>query len=149
MSLCPCGSDATFELCCGRYLNGEAAPTAEALMRSRYSAYVLNNHGYLEKTWHMESCPEQLGGTALQWIGLEIVGSERGLEDDQDGVVEFIASFREGSRGKKLHEASRFVRVDGVWVYLDGKCSVSDVGRNDPCPCGSGKKFKKCCGSAA
>ena len=147
MSLCPCGSGKALTECCGRYLSGEAAPTAEALMRSRYSAYVLNNHDYLTKTWHPDSCPEQLGGTALKWIALEIVSTEQGLEDDSEGKVSFIANFCDTVKGRRLHETSRFVRVDGNWVYLDGQCKVSDIGRNDACPCGSGNKFKKCCGA--
>jgi SEC-C motif-containing protein len=136
-----------FEQCCGRYIDHGGAPTAEALMRSRYTAYVLGNHDYLLQTWHPDSRPEQLGGTALKWIGLEVVALEKGLEHDQHGRVVFIASFRDGSRGKRLHESSRFIRIDNQWLYLDGKCSVSNIGRNDACPCGGGKKFKRCCGA--
>jgi len=147
MSLCPCGSGEPLELCCRPCLNGKPAPTAVALMRSRYSAYVQDNHDYLMKSWHPDSRPEQLGGTALNWIHLEIVGSKKGQECDETGVVEFVASFSAGQKGKQLHERSRFVRLDGVWVYVDGECRVTDIGRNDPCPCGSGKKFKKCCGA--
>lgn len=123
-------------------------------MRSRYSAYVLGNHDYLMKTWYPETCPEHLGGTALKWIALEIVNTQRGKEADSDGVVTFIASFFDGRNGKHLHETSRFVRADcsdgsGRWLYVDGSCSVSDIGRNDACPCGSDKKFKHCCGSVS
>jgi SEC-C motif-containing protein len=148
MNRCPCGSGKGLAECCGRYLGGEAAPTCETLMRSRYSAYLLGNHDYLHQTWHPDTCPEQLGGTALKWIGLEIISTGHGLECDEEGVVEFVASFCDGSGGKKLHEVSYFVRAAGAWVYVDGKCSVSDIGRNDLCPCGRGKKFKKCCGEA-
>ncbi|MDT8375119.1 MAG: YchJ family metal-binding protein [Mariprofundaceae bacterium] len=147
MNLCPCGSGKALAKCCGRYLDGEAAPTCEALMRSRYSAYVLENRDYLRQTWHPDTCPEHLGGTALKWIALEIVDTEQGRKDDSEGKVSFIASFCDGSKGRRLHETSRFVRFEGRWVYLDGDCRVIDIGRNDPCPCGSGKKFKKCCGS--
>ncbi len=149
MNLCPCGSGESLQLCCGPYLNGEPAPTAEALMRSRYSAYVLNKHDYLISTWHPDSRPDELGGTSLNWIGLEIVRTERGSSSDSKGEVEFVASYATGSRGKRLHETSRFVREDGLWLYIDGECQLSDIGRNDACPCGSGKKFKKCCGAVA
>ncbi|MDX8404328.1 MAG: YchJ family metal-binding protein [Mariprofundaceae bacterium] len=153
MSLCPCGSGEPLEPCCGRFINGKAlAPTAEALMRSRYSAYVLGDHDYLTKTWHPETCPEYLGGTALTWLALDIVNTQKGHETDSEGVVAFIASFFDGSKGKRLHETSRFVRANcakeiGRWLYVDGQCSVSDIGKNDICPCGSDKKFKRCCGS--
>jgi SEC-C motif-containing protein len=150
---CPCGSGEKLDDCCGHYMDHGGAPTCETLMRSRYSAYVLDQQDYLRQTWHPDTCPEQFGGTSLTWIDLEIVSTEKGLENDQDGVVEFIASFCDSTKGRKLHETSRFGRLkteegDSLWVYLDGKCSVSDIGRNDPCPCSSGKKFKKCCGSA-
>jgi len=147
VSLCPCGSGRELEQCCGRYFKTVDAPTCEALMRSRYAAYVLGNHDdYLQQTWHPDTCPESIGGTSLKWIGLEIVDSKAGSATDDSGEVSFIAGFIDGSRGRRLHETSRFVRLDGRWLYLDGECRVSDIGRNDPCPCGSGVKFKKCCG---
>jgi len=117
-------------------------------MRSRYAAYVLGNQEYLKRTWHPDSCPEELGGTALKWIHLEITGCEAGLEQDSEGTVSFIASFSDGRKGRKLHEKSRFIRSsEGRWLYLDGDCSISEIGRNEPCPCGSGIKFKRCCGA--
>jgi len=149
VSLCPCGSGEALGSCCGPYQDGKPAPSAEALMRSRYSAYVLDNHEYLINTWHPDSRPEQLGGTALHWIGLEIVRTERGGASDSEGVVEFMASYATGSKGKCLHETSHFVREGGLWFYVDGECQLTDIGRNDICPCGSGKKFKKCCGAIA
>ena len=149
MSLCPCSSGKELTECCGRYLEGEPAPTSEALMRSRYSAYVLDQQEYLRRTWHPDTCPEHLGGTALKWIGLEVISTGHGLERDEEGVVEFIACFCDNTKGRKLHETSHFVRFEGRWVYLDGQCRVTDIGRNDSCPCGSGKKFKKCCGRKA
>jgi len=146
VKLCPCGSGSELSACCGRYFDNGSAPTCEALMRSRYSAYVLDRQDYLRRTWHPDSCPEHLGGTALKWIALEIVSTEQGQRDDEKGKVSFIASFCDHGKGRRLHETSRFVRLEGSWVYLDGVCRVSDIGRNDPCPCGSGRKFKKCCG---
>jgi len=118
-------------------------------MRSRYSAYLLDDHNYLMRSWHSDSRPEQLGGTALHWIALEIVRTERGDESDSEGLVEFVARYANGNKGKRLHEISRFVRENGLWVYVDGECHLTDIGRNDPCPCGSGKKFKRCCGAVA
>jgi SEC-C motif-containing protein len=119
-------------------------------MRSRYTAYVLGNQEYLRATWHPDTCPEQLGGTALKWIALEIVDTERGQADDSEGTVTFVASFCDSTKGRRLHETSRFVRgSEGAWFYVDGDCKVSDIGRNDTCPCGSGQKFKKCCGAPA
>lgn len=149
MSACPCGSGKELEQCCGRYLQGDSAPTAEALMRSRYTAYVRENHDYLLRTWHPDTCPETLGGTTLKWINLEIVGGEQGQENDAEGEVRFIASFYDGRKGRRLHEVSRFVRgSEGEWLYLDGECTLEEIGRNDPCPCGSGLKFKRCCGAS-
>lgn len=113
-------------------------------MRSRYTAYVLERHDYLYTTWHASTRPEagSLGGTRLQWIGLQIV---RAVSGDAAGEVEFIAAYIDRGKGKILHETSRFVREDGRWLYVDGDCRPGDVGRNDACPCGSGRKFKQCC----
>lgn len=148
MSLCPCGSGLDAEQCCSRYFAGADAPTCEALMRSRYTAYVAANHDYLRRTWHPQTCPESLGGTALKWLNLKIVNTDKGAAGDTTGEVTFVAAFFDGRKGRELHERSRFVRDDnGRWLYLDGDCSLSEIGRNDPCPCGSGRKFKACCGS--
>jgi len=114
-------------------------------MRSRFSAYVLGRHDHLLATWHSSTCPAQIGGTALRWIGLAIVSSHGGA-NAQEGEVEFIASFIASRRGYHLHERSRFNREDGQWRYLDGNCSTRPIGVNDTCPCGSGRKFKRCCG---
>jgi len=113
-------------------------------MRSRYSAYVLGRHEYLYATWHASTRPAagSLGGTGLQWFGLQIVRAE---SDDAAGMVEFMAAYIDRGKAKCLHETSRFVHEDGRWLYVDGDCRVSDVGRNDTCPCGSGRKFKQCC----
>jgi len=116
-------------------------------MRSRYTAYVLENHDYLLETWHPATRPDKnaLGGTLLRWIGLKIVHTDQGERQDASGFVEFIASYVHGSGGCSLHEQSRFVREDGRWLYMDGDCQVSNIERNDACPCGSGRKFKHCC----
>lgn len=150
---CPCGTNKPFADCCKPYLEkGKIPATAEALMRSRYSAYALGKASYLLKTWHPETAPEAINmDTSPTWYGLEVVGTWRGQENDRDGVVEFKAHYLSQGKADTLHEVSRFVRLDGRWFYVSGEILEPDqeknkkVGRNDPCPCGSGKKFKKCC----
>lgn len=150
MPSCPCTPDKAFEECCAPYIEGRAFPeTAEQLMRSRYSAYCRGDWDYLNRTTAEATRPKDKGGDQLDWIGLEILANSKGQADDATGEVEFIARFRHNGRIEQLHERSRFIREDGHWVYLDGRfteASPTKVGRNDPCPCGSGKKFKKCCG---
>ncbi|WP_189217243.1 MULTISPECIES: YchJ family protein [Streptomyces] len=115
---CPCGLAETYEMCCGRFHRGEgAAPTAEALMRSRYSAFVRRDEAYLLRTWHPRTRPEELGlGAGPAWTGLEVLETSGGSAFHTTGTVTFRASYRGGA----LHEHSRFERVDGVWVYVDG-----------------------------
>ncbi len=151
MQSCPCGSGRMLGECCGRYHAGAAAPDAEALMRSRYAAYVLQRYDYLYATWHGSTRPADgaLGGTGLRWIGLDIVRCEAGADADTDGVVEFVASFVDRGKGRRLFERSRFVCERGLWLYVDGDCRLQDVGRNESCPCGSGRKLKHCCLAAA
>ncbi|HCS13035.1 MAG: preprotein translocase subunit SecA [Zetaproteobacteria bacterium CG06_land_8_20_14_3_00_59_53] len=145
---CPCGSGRPEDACCARYFADCSAPDAESLMRSRYTAYVLGRHDYLYATWHASTRPQagSLGGTQLHWIGLQIVRAQSG---GGGGEVEFIAGFMDRGKAKMLHETSRFVREGGRWCYVDGDCRVSDIGRNDACPCGSGRKFKQCCAAKA
>lgn len=146
---CPCGSGRPFGDCCGRFMAGAAAPTAEALMRSRYTAFVLGDEDYLLRTWHRSSRPDSLGlGDSPVWIGLEIRSSEAGGSADEEGTVEFVARYIAGGRQGTLRENSRFLREEGRWYYLDGDIREAGekAGRNDPCPCGSGRKFKRCCG---
>ncbi|MFD3584484.1 YchJ family protein [Streptomyces sp. NPDC058683] len=115
---CPCGLSKPYDECCGRYHSGAAAaPTAEALMRSRYSAFVTGDSAYLLRTWHPRTRPARLDlDPGMRWTGLEILGAGDGSAFHSTGTVEFRASYRGGS----LHERSRFERVDGAWVYLDG-----------------------------
>lgn len=135
-------------------------------MRSRYCAYVIGDSAYLLRTWDAQQRPPRLDLTTdqTQWLGLRIVDSRAGGEADTDGEVEFIAEFRQGGRRGQLHERSRFRRAGQAWLYVDGRLSPSpsadagtagssqparsqpSVGRNDPCPCGSGQKWKRCCG---
>lgn len=118
-------------------------------MRSRYSAYVEGDETYLRESWHPSTCPESLAlAPEMVWLGLRIIDAPQAAGDD--GVVEFAASFRFGSRVDRLHERSRFVREQGRWFYLDGVlhggAKPAKIGRNEPCPCGSGRKYKQCCG---
>jgi SEC-C motif-containing protein len=115
---CLCGLPEAYESCCGRFLSGAAAaPTAEALMRSRYSAFVRRDAGYLLRTWHPRTRPERLElDPRMRWTGLEVLGTTGGSAFHSTGTVTFRASYRGGA----LHERSRFERVDGAWVYVDG-----------------------------
>jgi SEC-C motif-containing protein len=157
---CPCGSADPLEACCGRYINGGPAPTAEATMRSRYSAHVLGKVDYLAATlsaeqradYDQEEAKQSFAGT--KWLGLEIRKAERGGEEDQTGTVEFVARYRSAKQLSAHHELSFFTREEGRWVFSGCEMNpkaptvrVEKVGRNDPCPCGSGKKYKKCCGA--
>ncbi|MFD8302373.1 YchJ family protein [Streptomyces sp. NPDC059690] len=118
-AFCPCGLGEAYDACCGRFLEGEAAaPTAEALMRSRYTAFVRLDGPYLLRTWHPRTRPATLDlDPGMRWTGLEILGTADGSAFHSAGTVTFRASFRGGS----LHERSRFERVDGAWVYVDGE----------------------------
>jgi SEC-C motif domain protein len=121
---CPCGNPAGYTQCCGPLHDGAAAATAEQLMRSRYSAYVLKREDYLLASWHASSRPASLRLAAQQpaptWLGLEIRQHQQG--DDDHATVEFIARYRlGGGRAQRQHETSRFVREAGHWYYLDGQ----------------------------
>ncbi len=115
---CPCGG-ASLANCCGPLLSGaQHAVSAEQLMRSRYSAYVLGEENYLRETWHQESRPvETVTDKSLQWLGLEVRQSS---QENDAATVEFVARCRVQGRGQRLHEISRFVREDGRWFYVDG-----------------------------
>lgn len=129
---CPCGRTSVhatksaktqplpFSACCGPYLNENIpAPDAEALMRSRYSAFVLERADYLLATWHPSTRPTDLSlDPAAKWLGLD-VRSQRQIDADH-AEVEFVARYREGGRAVRLHERSRFVREQGRWYYVDG-----------------------------
>ncbi len=161
MSECPCGSGRAYDVCCEPYVSGrEAAPTAEALMRARYSSFVVDQLDYIVASHHPRSrdkvdMPAVVRwNESATWTGLEILDTQAGGPDDETGVVEFRAHYRLGEQEMALHERSRFKKKDGRWFYLDGQTDpgrtvrreAAKVGRNDPCPCGSGKKHKKCCG---
>lgn len=163
---CPCGSKKSYEKCCGVYhMHVGSAPTAEALMRSRYSAFALNKIDYILATQQLsEAAPERSDleneNNTTQWVKLEILETENGQVEDETGTVTFRAHFQEGKHQGELSEKSNFEKRKGQWFYVSGSHDVKTreietaapktvepkVGRNDPCPCGSGKKFKKCCG---
>ncbi|GGX93367.1 UPF0225 protein [Litchfieldella qijiaojingensis] len=143
---CPCGSGRPLVDCCGPCHEGRPAPTPEALMRSRFSAFALDRRDYLLASWHPDTRPASIEPhDTTKWVRLEILGHETQGDSDR---VHFRATFRDARRWQVLEENSRFVREDGRWYYLDGTPSVTRLkpGRNDPCPCGSQRKFKSCCG---
>lgn len=153
---CPCGTGLSYATCCAPFHHFESYPdTCEKLMRSRYSAYVFRDSEYLLKSWDSKKRPGQIDfskETAV-WQDLTIVSCKKGLLQDSKGVVEFKARFQQDDQLFTMHEISRFVRQDGYWVYLDGTVkairsdeSTQNLGKNAPCSCGSGKKFKRCCG---
>lgn len=117
---CPCGA-ADYTTCCGRYHHGAPAPDAAALMRSRYSAYVLKLEAYLLATWHSSTRPDMLGLATdnTKWLGLEV---KNHLSESADrATVEFVARYKIGGRAGRLHEVSNFAREDGRWFYVDGE----------------------------
>ncbi len=160
MTQCPCGSGLKLDDCCGAIIAGAPAPTAEALMRSRYTAFARGQIDYLADTLAPESRgdfdPIEAGNTASEavWQGLEVRAVAEGGPDDETGSVEFVARFRWHGEPRVHHELASFRREQGRWVCVGGDMNpkgpprqVVKVGRNDPCPCGSGKKYKKCCGA--
>lgn len=161
MDQCPCGSGRTLGACCGPYIDGKArAPTAESLMRSRYSAYVLRAIDYIVATCvagkedGIDPEATRKWSEGSDWKGLEVRAREGGGEGDREGSVEFVATYASEGLIHKHHERAEFVRGEGgEWLYKSGDMvpetvvrSGAKVGRNEPCPCGSGKKFKNCCG---
>jgi len=153
---CPCGSGKQVDKCCIPVISGECkALTPEQLMRSRYTAYATGNKAYILQTWHSSKRPAELSlDEALIWTGLRVVkASSISQGENREGYVEFIARYQQGADMGQLHERSHFLQEQGEWRYVDGIQFGSDtqvpqrkLGRNDPCHCGSGKKYKKCCG---
>ena len=161
MTECPCGSGQPYADCCAPLINGEAqAQSAEALMRARYSAHVNSEIDYIHDTT-LASRRDNFNRARLlnwtqhaQWLGLEILDTTDGMPEDTTGTVKFIARYREKGKRVNHHEIAEFTKEDGRWFFKDGNAPKAEqfirqgpkVGRNDPCPCGSGKKYKKCCG---
>ena len=161
MEQCPCGTGIAYADCCQPIIKGtRPAETAEALMRSRYAAYVKVETDYLLETTHPKHREGyDVEGTRewaenAQWQGLEIISVKGGGKGDATGEVEFIARFSEKGEAKVHHELALFKKEKDAWLFTDGKAvtqqpivrSSPKLGRNDPCSCGSGQKFKKCCG---
>jgi SEC-C motif-containing protein len=163
MKSCPCGSQLSYEECCRPLIAGEReAQTAEQLMRSRYSAYVEKELPYLRTSLHPEHRDDydekssREWAESAEWHGLEILNTVGGGPDDQNGQVEFAAEFTQQGVRQRHHELATFARHGGKWYFVSGKevrpkpvvRETPKIGRNEPCPCGSGKKHKKCCGAA-
>ena len=131
VELCVCGSVRPMQSCCGPILAGDrAAVTAEALMRSRYAAFVVRDDAYLLRTWHPDTRPAHLEFDPRQrWLGLKIIATTAGTTDDDAGTVEFVARYKIDGTGHRLHEVSRFVLVNGGWFYLDGVRGATDSSR--------------------
>lgn len=150
---CPCASGRSFGECCNPFILGEStAARAESLMRSRYTAFSIKAESYLEETWHQSTRPAhiELQADPTQWLTLRIIKTEAGEATDDEGMVEFEAWYGVDGRMGCQREASRFVRENGRWLYVDGvmhspTVPERKVGRNEMCPCGSGKKHKRCC----
>ncbi len=169
LTTCPCRKTASTPLsyaeCCQPYIEGTAkAPTAEALMRARYSAFSVGKIDYLidsvapEASDGMERGSLEAWARESDWHGLDIVETVDGQPGDATGIVEFVAHFSRAGSREEHHERStfRFGKPGDCWYFVDGgkprgKTVVkgAQIGRNDPCSCGSGKKYKKCCGAAA
>lgn len=145
--LCPCCSQTAYSACCQPFIEGGVlATTPEQLMRSRYVAFTGANWDYLKKTWHPETCPEDLGEEEPSvWVGLKILQAS---EEGDEGEVEFEARLIYDNRLEVLHEISDFDRIDGAWLYHSGEFlndhKPEKISRSQPCPCGSGKKFAQC-----
>ena len=144
MTLCPCQSAKKYSSCCAPIIEGkQSAKTAEQLMRSRYSAFALGNKNYLLDSWHKEFKPESLNLDGSEhWVNLQIIKSGT-------NTVHFKAYSLSGDLVSVLEEKSSFKKVDNQWLYTTGELMPAHqykISRNSGCVCGSGKKFKRCCG---
>ncbi|NOI66522.1 YchJ family protein [Vibrio sp. 99-8-1] len=154
MSHCPCGSRLNYADCCQPiHLNHHEATEPEQLMRARFSAHKLKLIDFVVATYHPSCHAEnERQGIAesinLDWQRLEIVDAPTASEEQ--GWVEFKAYVNDDDGEHCMHERSRFIKENSLWYYLDGtfpqQAVTKKVARNEPCPCASGKKYKKCCG---
>lgn len=159
MSTCPCGIALDYTDCCEPIIAGQKkAETAEQLMRARYSAHVKVDVDFIYESTHPDH-RSSFGHKETKdwaensdWHGLEILDTAKGGAKDDSGEVEFIARFRDKEGRRSHHERAHFSRVKDQWFFVEGSmvkaapANTSKVGRNEPCPCGSGAKYKKCCG---
>ncbi len=158
--LCPCGSQKQFEECCKPIIDGTIkAPNPEALMRARYSAHATQAFNYLTESTHPEYRDEvdaaeiAQWSSKLHWEGLTILAVHGGEENDTEGEVSFQAKYTVNGVPQELTEDAVFRKEGDTWYYVDGTIQAAEpvrrekpkVGRNETCPCGSGKKYKKCC----
>ncbi len=158
ISICPCGSEKSYLSCCGQYIEQQQLPdTPEQLMRSRYTAYTMVNIDYISKTMqgsaalHFDPTSAKNRTEQVQWLKLEVLRSYIDSNNQNQGFVEFKAFYRLANQEHCLHELSEFHLQNGQWYYVDGQVDFKSpnkikVNRNEPCSCGSGKKYKKCCG---
>ena len=144
-AMCPCGNDRRYEDCCQPVHQGQATRTADALMRARFSAYVLHDNEFLLASWHPQTRPAHIDAAqGPQWKRLQILDHR---SDGEQATVLFEATGCATGQWFVLQEQSRFLRDEEHWRYHSGDVSEQSLtpGRNDPCPCGSGRKFKRCC----
>ena len=154
--LCPCGSGQLFEACCEPLLAGKKpAATAEQLMRARFTAHVAHDFKFIHDT-HRPTAGKpyvaEEGDPAVVWTKLEVHAHET-TDNPDKAFVDFTAHGTEGGQEKILPEKAEFLRINGVWLYnrefrlgpAPFQSAAPKIGRNDPCPCGSGKKYKHCC----
>lgn len=155
---CPCDSGQAYSACCEPLLRGlKKAQSAEQLMRSRYSAYSNSDIAYLLQSTlpiqqpHLNIPAMEKAVRQTQWTGLQIINTSAGLNQDQEGWVEFVAHYQENNQHNKHHEKSYFKKQDHQWYFVYPMQELLNqnlkIGRNEPCLCGSNKKFKKCCGN--
>ena len=131
---CPCGSGKVYAKCCQLYHDGNPAPSAEALMRARYSAYCLGQENYLVHTWHPGSRPKRINlssDSAIEWVKLDIIRAEQGGTNDKLGIIEFKAFYTIDGKTGHLHETSNFVKEDNQWYYFDGEIEYHDDDEQD------------------
>ena len=154
---CPCGSEKSFHQCCEPIISGEKiAPDPESLMRSRYTAYTLANIDYIVASMrgkaakNFNQAEAKTWAKQVEWKGLSVIKASDTHPEKATGQVEFIAEYTLENQTHKIHELSDFEKIDGQWFYIDGKQPEEKpsikIARNAPCPCGSGKKYKRCCG---
>ncbi|MDA3926431.1 MAG: YchJ family protein [Kiritimatiellae bacterium] len=157
---CPCGSKLDFDQCCEPFLLDIKKPkTATQLMRSRYTAYAMGTVEFLFKTSspkvkkEFDADSSRKWAESAKWTGIEVIKEIEGTAKDSKGTVEFIAHYTVNETDFNHHERADFAKIDGEWMFMDGKIFGPEpkrreepkIGRNDPCICGSGKKYKKCC----
>lgn len=161
---CPCGTEKSLPSCCLPIIQGkQEAPTAESLLRARYTAFTRGDVDFIIETHHSKTRSElrrediEDWSKNSLWLSLEILASEKGQATDDAGVVDFHAQYRSDGKLNDHWERSLFEKENGKWRFLDAQAlkhmpmrrTEPKLGRNDPCTCGSGKKYKKCCGAAA